>query len=241
MKWDINLDAGESPEHLADGTEARRYRKVSRINIACGGHAGDNFSMEQCLELAKQLGISAGAHPSYPDPNNFGREVMALSTAQVTEVICEQVQRLKDIALRIGVPLTHVKPHGALYNALTHDLALADAVAAAVTKVDEKMALVGLAGTPALARWKELGFVVLAEGFADRGYRRDGTLVPRREVGAVITDPLKASQQARDLLENGRVKCVTGEWISVMCQTVCVHGDNPAADIILDAMNGAAK
>jgi UPF0271 protein len=97
MKWDINLDAGESSQHLSDGTEARRYRKVSRINIACGGHAGNNFSMEQCLKLAKQLGISAGAHPSYPDPNNFGREVMALSATQVTEVISEQVQ--EEVAL----------------------------------------------------------------------------------------------------------------------------------------------
>ncbi len=237
MKWDINLDAGESLKDLAEGSEAARYKKVNRINIACGGHAGDETSMVKCLELAKQFKLCAGAHPSFADRANFGRKKMALSPCEVQELVRDQVGHLYELASKIGVSLTHVKPHGALYQMAMSDLVLADAVGEGVREVDGNLILVGLAEAPALLRWRQLGFGVLAEGFADRGYQRDGTLVPRSEPGAVITDPSQAVQQMKNLLLTGKVKCLTGEWISVTCQTVCIHGDNPSVDDILEAVS----
>lgn len=236
MKWDINLDAGELIEHIKDGTEVRLYNKVARINIACGGHAGDEHTMNYCLTAAKKLGVIVGAHPSYPDLKSFGRESLPATFEEVRDFVKEQVKTLNELARAIGLPLNHVKPHGALYHDVSNNLRLAEAVAQGVADVNKNLFLVGMAGTSVLLRWRELGFKVLAEGFADRAYRSNGTLLGRKEQGAVINDATAAAKQAKDILLNKQVKSVTGEWISIECDTVCVHGDNPAAENILEIL-----
>jgi 5-oxoprolinase (ATP-hydrolysing) subunit A len=219
--WDLNLDAGEDPVALSNGSEARLYALVTRVNIACGGHAGDESSMRQAVRLAREAGAVIGAHPSYPDREHFGRRTLSMAPEAVTRFVAEQVGLLKAICESEGGALIHVKPHGALYNACAGDEPLATAIAEGVRQIDSGLVLVGLAGSKCLGVWKRLGFAVLGEGFADRGYRADGTLVPRTEPGALITDPVVAASQAKRLLQSGKA------------QTVCVHGDNPAAEAIL--------
>jgi 5-oxoprolinase (ATP-hydrolysing) subunit A len=236
MKWDINLDAGEDEASLASGREARLYKGVTRINVACGGHAGSETTMAEAVRLARAAGVVVGAHPSFPDRENFGRRVLTLAPGEVTRFVAEQVKALLVICRAQRVALDHVKPHGALYNACASDESLARAIAEGVRQVSPSLALVGLAGSPCLEWWRKLGFRVLGEGFADRRYQKDGTLVPRSSPGAVLTDPEEAVAQASLLLQKGKVRTETGELLSLACDTVCVHGDNAAAEKILDAL-----
>lgn len=216
---DLNLDAGEDPAALLDGREARLYGLVDRISIACGGHAGDARSMALAVELAMAVGVRLGAHPSYPDRARFGRVAMDLPPAHIADFVAAQVGALAAVAAARGARLVHVKPHGALYHRAAADREVAAAVAEGVARVDRALALVGPAGGAALDEWRSAGFAVLGEGFADRAYREDGALVPRGEKGAVLADPEAALAQARRLLSR--------------CDTLCVHGDNPAAEAIL--------
>lgn len=219
MNVDINLDAGEDAASLDSGREARLYQLVTRVSIACGAHAGDADSMRRAVALARAAGCIIGAHPGYPDREHFGRRRLDMPLADVTATVAEQVARLRDIAGEVA----HVKPHGALYNSLADDPELALAVAAGVRRAAPEAALVGLAGSRGLAVWREAGFVVLAEGFADRRYLPSGALAPRGEPDVVLSDPAMAVAQARQLIAAG-------------CDTLCVHGDNPAAETLLLAL-----
>ena len=239
MKWDLNLDAGEDPKALVDGSEQRLYSMVARVNVACGGHAGDEASMHLAVRYARAAGALLGAHPSYPDRENFGRRAMKLETDEVIQFVADQVGALRAVAESEGVPLVHVKPHGALYNACANDEALAAAIAVGTAFVDPTLVLVGLAESECLKVWRGLGFKTLGEGFADRGYRANGTLVARAEAGALIRDPQVAAAQAKALLGDGKIFAVTGEPLTLRCETVCVHGDNPAAESILSALRTA--
>jgi UPF0271 protein len=236
LSFDLNLDAGEDPESLRDGREAQLYQYVTRINIACGGHAGDEDSMRTALRLAQSAGLRVGAHPSYPDRAHFGRRVLALTPQAIARFTAEQVTALQNLAAESGMELEHVKPHGALYNQLATDEAIATAFAQGVQAVDRNLILVGLAGSPALAVWKKMGMKAWGESFADRAYRADGSLVPRSEPGAVLTDPTAAASQATRLARDGKVRCVSGEELSLESKTLCVHGDNPAALQVLQAI-----
>lgn len=236
---DLNLDAGEDAEALASGREARLYRLVRRVSIACGGHAGDLTSMATALRLARDAGALAGAHPSYPERAGFGRVALAVAPGDVARFVAEQVGALHELARREGVRLHHVKPHGALYNQCAGDEALAREIAEGVRAVDPSLALVGLAGSRALDVWRSAGHAVLGEAFADRRYRADGTLVPRSEKGAVLAEPEEVVRQVRALVRDGRVQAATGEWVAVACETLCVHGDNPRAEALLEALRAA--
>jgi 5-oxoprolinase (ATP-hydrolysing) subunit A len=238
LNWDINLDAGEDPAVLASGLEARLYGLVTRVNLACGGHAGDEGSMRACLRLARKAGVLVGAHPSYPDRENFGRVALAVPSREVTRFTAHQVGKLAALAEEEGVTLAHVKPHGALYNACAADAVLAEAIAEGVRQVSPGLTLVGLAGSRALAQWQRMGFEVLGEAFADRRYRADGSLVPRSRPGAVLT-AAEASDQARGLLASGTVRTEEGTELAVRCDTLCVHGDNPEAEGILRLLRKA--
>jgi UPF0271 protein len=208
---DLNADVGEGPG------EEPLYALITSANIACGGHAGNEDTMREAVGLALRHGVAIGAHPSYPDRAGFGRVTTALAPPEISRAIAEQVASLARVADALGVKVAHVKPHGALYNDAATSPKLAIAVAVGVLSVSDALVLVGLAGSAALEVWRDRGFRVAAEGFADRAYTASGTLVPRTRAGALITDPLVAAAQAIRLAGRGG------------CDTVCVHADTPGA------------
>lgn len=217
MTIDLNCDMGERE----DIDQSRLLKLVSSANVSCGAHAGTPELLERTLRLAKQHGVACGAHPSYPDRANFGRLSMALSGEEIEQTVAEQVITLAAQAANLGIELTHVKPHGALYNDAARDRAVAEAVARGVARWSRQVVLVGLAGKPVLEVWRKMGFRVAAEAFADRAYEPDGSLRSRNRAGALIEDPRLAAEQALKLVLGGGV------------QTLCIHGDTPAAEEIL--------
>ena len=220
MTIDINCDMGER----ADIDEAALMPWISSANVACGGHAGDELMMERTLDLAKRFGVAAGAHPGYPDRANFGREEMAMSSAELASSVFEQINALDAIASRLGIPLVHVKPHGALYNVAVRRADVAGAIAEGVARWRRDVVLVGLAGSPMLEVWRTAGFRVAAEGFADRAYEPDGSLRSRKLPGALLTDPAEAAKHAWRLVQSGAM------------DTLCVHSDTPGSAQIVRAV-----
>jgi 5-oxoprolinase (ATP-hydrolysing) subunit A len=238
---DINADLGESPESLASGADLDLMRHITSANIACGGHAGDASTMKRTLEFAKELGIAAGAHPSYPDPRNFGRVQLAIAVDELEFFLREQIAALARVADKLGVRLNHVKPHGALYHAANrhHDVALA--IGQAVMAVDSTLILVGQAGSPCLDSWRGLGLWCAGEGFADRVYERNGALRPRNLPGALVHDPQKAATQALDIAVRHIVNLDDGSELRLMAQTLCIHSDTPGAATIARAVSERLK
>ena len=215
---DLNADVGEG------AGEEPLYGLITSANIACGGHAGDAGSMREAVRLAMAHGVAIGAHPSYPDRDRFGRVTRNLAPEALARAVAEQIGELLAIAGAVGVRVAHVKPHGALYNDAAGKSDVAYAVAEGVASVSQALILVGLAGSPALGTWRERGFRVAAEGFADRAYEADGSLVPRTSSGALLTGPAEAADQAIGLARGGR------------CDTICVHADTPGAAAIAAAV-----
>jgi len=220
---DLNADVGEGPG------EEPLYALITSANIACGGHAGNEDTMREAVRLALRHGVAIGAHPSYPDREGFGRVTMNLPPAALSRAIAEQVDALVRAAKAQGARVTHVKPHGALYRDAGEGRDVALAVASGVASVSPALVLVGLAGSPALRVWQEHGFDVAAEGFADRAYAADGTLVPRTEASALITDPEAAARQAIRLAGDG------------VCATICVHADTEGAAAIAAAVRAGLE
>lgn len=221
---DLNADLGEGC-----GSDAALLQLVSSANIACGSHAGDAQTMRDCVREALKNGVAIGAHPSFPDRENFGRTAMHLPPETVYAHMLYQIGALQAIARAEGRPLCHVKPHGMLYNQAAKEVALADAIARAVYSVDPGLILVGLAGSELIRAAERHGLVAREEVFADRGYQADGSLVPRTEPGALIAKEEQALAQTLEMVQHGRVKSVTGEWAQVRAQTVCLHGDGEHA------------
>src|SRR5260370_22649209 len=180
IRIDLNCDMGELPEAIADGTQEALMRSVTSVNVACGGHAGDERTMRTTLEQALRAGVAIGAHPGYPDRKNFGRLELKMSPEAVADSVCEQVRALAAIAATSGAKLVHVKPHGALYNQAVRNRELAEAIAKGVARWSRDVVLVGLAGSPMLDVFREAGFAVAAGAFADRHYEPDGTLRSRK-------------------------------------------------------------
>lgn len=212
MNIDLNCDLGEG----MDNDEAIMPH-ITSANIACGFHAGDEQTMHETIRLAKRFGVNAGAHPSWNDRENFGRQEMNVSPDEVEKLITEQIHILAAIAKEEGVTLTHVKPHGALYNQSAKDVELASAVARAVKAVSVDLILVGLAGSRSLEAGREIGVRVAAEGFPDRGYNADGSLMSRLLPGALIESPEEVARHAVELCRTGKI------------ETLCLHGDHPHA------------
>lgn len=212
MKIDLNCDLGEDI-----GNDEAIMPHITSANIACGFHAGDEQTMRKTLRLAKHFGVNAGAHPSWNDRENFGRVEMDLSPEEVDKLVFEQIQILIAIAKEEGVTLTHVKPHGALYNQAAKDIELAIAIARAVKRISVDLILVGLAGSRSIEAGREVGIRVAAEGFPDRGYNADGSLMSRTLPGALIESPEDVARHALELVKTGRM------------DTLCLHGDHPRA------------
>lgn len=222
MTIDLNCDMGELPDAAL---EEALMAYITSANVACGGHAGDQASMRRMVDLARLHGVAVGAHPGYPDRENFGRVEMALSAEQIAQTVYEQIGALA----RIAGHLVHVKPHGALYNVAARDPDVARAIGEGVSRFGTDLVLVGLAGSGMIDVWRDMGFRTAAEGFADRRYEPDGSLRPRRFADALITEPDAAAAQALRLAGEGIV------------QTICVHSDTPGSVRILAAVAQALR
>jgi len=238
---DLNCDMGELPEAIADGTQEALMPSITSVNIACGGHAGDAQAMKTTIEQALRWKLAIGAHPGYPDRANFGRLELKMPLGAVADSVCAQVRALAEIATGCGVRLTHVKPHGALYNQAVHNRELTQAIAEGIGRWGGDVVVVGLAGSPMLDVFREAGFSVAAEAFADRRYEPDGTLRSRKFDDALIRDPEVAGRQALSIVERGVVIARDGAEVPVDAQTLCIHGDTPGAVKIAAAVARALR
>ncbi|MGD0427583.1 MAG: 5-oxoprolinase subunit PxpA [Candidatus Acidiferrales bacterium] len=235
-RMDLNCDMGEMPEAVSDGTQESLMTSLTSVNIACGGHAGDSQTMKTTIEQALRWKLDVGAHPGYADRANFGRLELQLSPEIIADSVFEQVRALAEIATECGASVTHVKPHGALYNQAARDRVVARAIAAGVAHWSRDVTLVGLAGSLMLDVFRAAGFRVAAEAFADRRYEADGSLRSRKFEDALIPDPAEAGQQALRIAERGTVIAHDGSEIVANAQTICIHGDTPGAPVIAAAV-----
>ncbi len=238
---DLNADMGESPARLADGSDEELMRYITSANIACGGHAGDSATMETTLKLAAKYGVAAGAHPSFPDRENFGREELDMAMDDLEESVRSQIAVLCSIAKKVGVPVNHVKPHGALYHSCNTKPEVADAVARAVIAIDRLMIVVAQTKSAALAVYKEHGLQTAEEAFADRAYESDGTLRDRRKPGALLATAEDASKQAVAIALRGQVRTYEGSVVSVRAATLCMHSDTPDSAAIVKGVRQALE
>ncbi|QFH72262.1 5-oxoprolinase subunit PxpA [Enterobacter sp. E76] len=224
MKIDLNADLGEGC-----GNDSALMPLITSANIACGFHAGDAQTMRESVRLALAHGVAIGAHPSFPDRKNFGRTAMPLPPDTVYAQTLYQIGALAAIVHAEGGAMTHVKPHGMLYNQAAKQPPLADAIARAVQSLNPGLILVGLAGSEMIRAGERYGLATREEVFADRGYLADGSLVPRSEPGALIDDDDEAVSRTLEMVLNGRVQNRDGVWATVNAQTVCLHGDGAHA------------
>lgn len=241
MKIDLNADAGESFGNWKLGRDEELFPQLSSVNVACGFHAGDPLTMGRTLELAQKTGLAVGAHPGFPDRVGFGRREMAATPEEVYADVLYQVGALSAFLKVAGLPLHHVKAHGALYNRATRDPETARAIAQAARDFDPQVPLVVLPNTPLEQEAQRLGLRTVAEAFPERGYSRDGRLAPRGTPGAWIHDPAEAARRAVQMVVEGRVAAVDGDWVEVRAQTLCIHGDNPHAVEIARAVREALR
>ena len=226
---DINCDMGEIPRLLKNNVYSNLMDHVTSINLACGGHAGDVSMMRELVRIAKRKNVRIGAHPSYPDRENFGRLELEMDPEELLRSICEQVRSLIRVAEEESVSISHIKPHGALYNQAAKDTHLARVIGNAVDRVAPDLDIMCLSGSLMVKILEDMGLKVVQEAFADRTYERDGDLRDRRSDRALITDPQKAADQARSIIEDKKIITFDGSEISLEAQTLCVHSDTPNA------------
>jgi len=226
---DLNCDVGESSDPTVLAAQERIIRSVTSVNIACGWHAGNPDVMRRMVQIAKTEGARIGAHPGYRDAEGTGRREQSLSASDIENLIAYQVSALAGIAALEGGCVSHVKPHGALYNTAAADRRVADAIARAVRAVDSRLILYGLAGSHLVEAARANGLPAAEEAFADRAYRMDGTLVPRGQSGAVLDDDARVLEQVMTLVCQGYVLSVEGHRVQLTARTLCLHGDTPEA------------
>jgi len=229
MRIDLNSDLGEAFGPWPMGQDGLLMPVISSANVACGFHAGDPCTIRQTIRLARKHGVAIGAHPGLPDLLGFGRREMQVTPAEVEDMVLYQVGALAAIARSEGVPLQHVKAHGALYNMACRDEALAEAIARAVVAFDPTLVLFGLPGSALLQAGLDAGLPVAAEAFADRAYRPDGSLAPRSQPGAVIHDVDAVVARAVAMVTEQSVVATDGTTIEFEADTLCLHGDTPGA------------
>ncbi len=229
MPIDLNCDMGESFGVYTLGADEALMPLITSANIACGFHAGDPLVLDRTVALAKKHGVAVGAHPSFPDLAGFGRRKMQLSAAEIENAVLYQIGAVAAFCAAHGVLLVHVKAHGALYNMAASDAAIARAIARGIARFNRRLVMVGLASSQIIADAAAAEHLVFArEAFADRAYSPDGTLQSREIAGSLITDPARAAKQAVDIAR-GFVVAHDGTRVLIDAQTICLHGDNPAA------------
>ena len=226
---DLNSDLGEGYGAWMMGDDAAMLGIVSSANVACGFHAGDPLGILATLREAAARGVAIGAHVSYPDRVGFGRRPMDVASAELSADVIYQIGALQGLCAAAGTRVTYVKPHGALYNTIAGDARQAAAVIDAIKAIDPALILMGLAGAPILAQARAAGLNTVAEAFADRAYTPAGTLVSRREAGAVLHDPDLIAARMLRLATEGVLEAVDGSTLHLQADSICVHGDSPGA------------
>lgn len=234
---DINCDLGESFGHYTIGNDDLVFPFISSCNIACGFHGGDPLHIENTIRKALGYGINIGAHPSYPDLQGFGRRAMKLEYAELKAMLKYQIAAVKGLTESLGGRLKHVKAHGALYNTAAVNKQEAQCILDAIAEIDEQLVLLGMAGSVMEELAQQQGRPFVAEAFADRAYTEAGLLKNRKEPDSVILDSQKAASQVLRLTEHQEVVSYTGVVVRVKAQSICLHGDNPNAQAILQAIH----
>ena len=229
MEININCDLGEKSKHHSNHNDPKLLDIVNSANIACGYHAGDDQSMNQVIEISKENGVSIGAHPSFDDPENFGRKKMNLSSTEIRKLIIDQYAILQNIASKHGENVTHVKPHGALNNMACEDIELATTIAKAIYEIDKNLIYLVPTGSKMELSAKKLNMNIACEIFADRNYEDDGNLVSRSKPHALITNPEEAKKHVLDMVKNQALNCYSGKKINCEIDSVCIHGDNESS------------
>lgn len=226
---DLNCDLGESFGNYKIGMDEDVIPFIASANIACGFHASDPMVMSKTVSLAKKFGIGIGAHPGFPDLMGFGRRNMSVKPEEAKAYVQYQIGALSAFCKAAGVPLVHVKPHGALYNMAGKDYALAKAICEGILEVNDRLILLALSGSQMIQAAKDTGLRAASEVFADRAYEDDGSLVARTKPGAMVTDEDEAIRRVVRMAKEGKVTTITGKDISIQADSVCVHGDNAKA------------
>ncbi len=229
MRIDLNSDLGEGFGPWTMGDDGQILSIVTSANVACGGHAGDPDTMFRTLTLARENGVTVGAHLGYADPLGFGRRVIPMSPDEIARMCVAQIGALQGVAALAGVSVSYVKPHGALANLAAKDRAVADAIVTAVHKLDPELAVLAISGTEVEKSARAANAPVFSEIFADRGNLSSGQLVPRDQTGAMIHDPHMATTRLLTFLETGLMPVVDGDPIKLAAHSICVHGDSPDA------------
>jgi 5-oxoprolinase (ATP-hydrolysing) subunit A len=226
MEININCDLGEKSKHHSNKHDPDLLQIVNSANIACGYHAGDEETMNQVIKISKKNDVSIGAHPSFKDPENFGRERINLSTSEIRKLIIDQYEILQKIALKHGDNVSHIKPHGALNNMACEDIELSITIAKAIIEIDKNLIYLVPTGSKMEEAAKKLDMKIACEIFADRNYEDDGNLVSRKKPNALITDPEVAKKHVLSMVKNQTLNCHSGKQIPCEIDSVCIHGDN---------------
>ena len=226
MEININCDLGEKSKLHSNESDPELLKIVNSANIACGYHAGDEDTMNEVIKISKDNGVSIGAHPSFKDPENFGRERMNLSSNEIRSLIIDQYEILQNIAIKYGENVSHIKPHGALNNMACEDIELATTLAKAINEISKDIIYLVPTGSKMEEAAKKLDMKIACEIFADRNYEDDGNLVSRKKPHALITDPKEAQKHVLSMVKNQALNCHSGRQIPCEIDSVCIHGDN---------------
>ena len=229
MEININCDLGEKSKLHNNENDPFLLGIVNSANVACGYHAGDEKTMDQVIKISKDNNVSIGAHPSFNDPENFGRKRMNLSSSEIKKLIIDQYEILQRIAFNHNENVTHIKPHGALNNMACEDLELATTIAKTVNQIDKDMIYLVPTGSKMETAAKKLGMKIACEIFADRNYEDDGNLVSRSKPNALITDPEQAKKHVLSMVKNQTINCHSGKQIPCEIDSICIHGDNSSS------------
>ena len=229
MEININCDLGESSKLHSTKNDPLLLKIVNSANIACGYHAGDRSTMEKTIEISKENNVSIGAHPSFNDPENFGRKRLNLPSSEITRLIIDQINILSDVANKTGMRVTHVKPHGALNNMACENYDLAKVISESIIQVNKELIFLVPTGSQMEKAGKKLGMKVAVEIFADRNYEDDGNLVSRSKDNAMIIDPEIAKKHVIKMVQNQAINCYSGKQIPCEIDAICVHGDGSSA------------
>ena len=229
MEININCDLGEKSKHHSNKYDPDLLEIVNSANVACGFHAGDDESMNQVVQISKKNGVSIGAHPSFNDPENFGRQRMNLSSGEVRKLIIDQYEILQKIADNYDEKVTHIKPHGALNNMACEDIELATTLAKAINEISKDLIYLVPTGSKMEIAAKKLNMKIACEIFADRNYEDNGNLVSRSKPNALITDPEQAKKHVLKMVQTQALNCHSGKQIPCEIDSVCIHGDNKSS------------
>ncbi len=229
MEININCDLGEKSKLHSNKNDPALLKIVNSANVACGYHAGDNESMSQVITISKENGVSIGAHPSFKDPENFGRKRMNLQSSEIKKLVIDQYEILQAIADKHGETVTHIKPHGALNNMACEDIDLATTLAKTIFDINKDLIYLVPTGSKMELAAKKLNMKVACEIFADRNYEDDGNLVSRKKSNALITDPEVAKKHVLSMVQNQALNCFSGKQIPCKIDSVCIHGDNQSS------------